>query len=755
MKTLTRYLNVFVWPLWLKLTAGFVVAVLLPAALIAVVLQTGFAQITGQNLESYISENGNRQREIISNDLSQAQNLLSVLVNAPEYSERLLRAAEDGSQDLTLIGDASEDLRTVLDGNDSFESIRLLDDQGLVLVEITDTSVLLVVRTESAAPAFIQATNALSQARNQSTTVFQNASRQVVVEMAQAVVDADGIAKGFVVGKLNVDTVLLDHLNFQNAAFPLYSYLATGGRNSLVLTAEEYQNQVDQVADDSPAVAAAFRNSEGETEHYNVGEGRQEVIGYYAPILNPANTNVTLFALVTEVRADAPIQQALAYFGAGRVFVIGIGSALVLAVLVVLFNQIITPPLVGLRRAIQAVAQGQFNEPVPGAGRGDEIGDLGAAFTDMRVQVRNLLDDLEARIATRTRDISATQEISRFAATQRNMQLLMDQVVQLIIERFPNIYHAQIFLLDKDRLYANLRASTGEVGAMLLGRGHRLAVGSISVIGQVVQQGEAVIARDTAASAVHRKNEFLPETRAELAIPLKSGDVIIGALDVQSKFRNAFAEDEIRILETMADQIAVAIENARLYQESLRRLDEIERNNRQKTLQTWQEYVYGRRQRQLSSEAGTPTGNDLSELRRKAVSMGKIAVGEITRNATVPIAVPIQLRGETLGAVEWELPAEGLNDNKLQLAQELANRLAVSLENARLFQESQKATERERIVNSIAARLTPQTEIDEILRTAVREVGQALRAPQVNIRLHRSNGNGNGNGNGHNGNDSE
>jgi len=111
--------------------------------------------------------------------------------------------------------------------------------------------------------------------------------------------------------------------------------------------------------------------------------------------------------------------------------------------------------------------------------------------------------------------------------------------------------------------------------------------------------------------------------------------------------------------------------------------------------------------------------------------------------------VPIQLRGQTLGAVEWELSLEDMNDNKLQLAQELANRLAVSLENARLFEESQRAAERERIVNSIAAKLTPQTEVSEILQTAVREVGQALRAPQVSIRLHHANGT-NGT-NGHNG----
>jgi GAF domain-containing protein len=318
----------------------------------------------------------------------------------------------------------------------------------------------------------------------------------------------------------------------------------------------------------------------------------------------------------------------------------------------------------------------------------------------------------------------------------------MNQVVQLIIEKFPNIYHAQIFLLDVDRRYAVLRASTGAPGRLLLARGHRLEVGSVSVIGQVVEQRQTVVARDTTTSAVHKRNEFLPETRAELAIPLRVGEQVIGALDVQSKQSDSFSDDEITVLQIMADQVAVALENARLYQESVRRLEEVDRANRQATTHTWQEYIYGQRQRHLNSESGVATGEDLSELRRRAIAQGKPVIGEATQQGITPIAVPIQLRGQTLGAVEWELPTADLDDNKLALAQELANRLAVSLDNARLFQESQRAAERERVVSAIAAKLTPQTEINDILQTAVREVGQVLRAPQVTIRLHGGTTNG-------------
>ena len=293
---------------------------------------------------------------------------------------------------------------------------------------------------------------------------------------------------------------------------------------------------------------------------------------------------------------------------------------------------------------------------------------------------------------------------------------------------------------------AVLRASTGEVGKELLSRGHRLGIGSLSVIGQVTQQGRLIVARDAAVSQIHRRNEFLPETRAELAIPLRVGERVIGALDVQSQIRDAFEEDQINVLQTMADQIAVAIQNALLYEESIRRFGTLESENREKTRRAWQEFIRDQRMDAIVKDAGFPSPLDTTDLHRAAISGGEPSLGKVSERNTIPIAVPILLRGQVLGTIEWEIPAQILSDEKLELAKELANRLALSLDNARLFQESQRATERERLVNSIAAKLTAQTTINDILQTAVREVGQALRAPQVSIRLRETTGASNGHG---------
>jgi hypothetical protein len=126
----------------------------------------------------------------------------------------------------------------------------------------------------------------------------------------------------------------------------------------------------------------------------------------------------------------------------------------------------------------------------------------------MRDQIQTLVADMEMRLIISARDIQATQEVRRYAATQHDVQILMDQVVRRVTDLFPNIYHAQIFLLDEDKRFAVLRASTGDAGAKLLERGHRLSVGGISIIGQVTAEGRIVIgAANGAAHACARQHE--------------------------------------------------------------------------------------------------------------------------------------------------------------------------------------------------------------------------------------------------------
>lgn len=338
-------------------------------------------------------------------------------------------------------------------------------------------------------------------------------------------------------------------------------------------------------------------------------------------------------------------------------------------------------------------------------------------------------------------------DISQVTSQLLDMDVLMNRSVDLIRERF-GVYHAQIFIVDENREYANLVASTGDIGKRLLARGHRLAVGSQSVIGRVTQVGEAVIARDTDRDTVHAMNELLPDTRAELALPMNDERRIIGALDVQSDRANAFSESDIKALQVLANQIAVTIRNARLFEvqetnidenkrlffEAQARLRDIERLNRQLTRQAWERYLHESQadrgvtidgHRTHTNAEWTPNMADAVRGRRPTT----IADGE-----QHTVAVPIMLRNEVLGAIEVQV-GEVTDADFTEMVEAVAQRLAVALENIRLFEEAQEATTQEQRINMIVEGYQSAVTVDELLKITLRELGDSLGVHEGKIRL--------------------
>ncbi len=409
--------------------------------------------------------------------------------------------------------------------------------------------------------------------------------------------------------------------------------------------------------------------------------------------------------------------------------------ALVLLVLNALYLEAtVVAPARRLTAAAERAMQGRQPGLTP-INQRDEIGQLYAAFSGLLSQSRQNIGALEARIAQRTRDIEATRDIGQVVSSIRDLDQLLPRVVDLIRERFEDIYHAQVFLVDPAGDYALLRASTGEAGAKLLQRGHKLVVGSQSVIGKTTGEGQPIVALDTSNNPVHQANELLPETRAELALPLRSTEGVIGALDLQSKRPDAFTDADVRLFQSMADQLGIAITNARLFEESRSRLAEIENLSRRQIGEAWRDYASIRRRMQVARGDGHES-DSWSALQVRAMETGEVVqnVGE----ETVTLALPVSLRGETIGAIEWDIPRSAYNENTLQLAHDLAARFAITADNTRLFEQSQRLASRERLVNEISSKLTQQTNVTQILQIAVKELGQALRVPQTSIRLAKS-----------------
>ncbi|MCC6191997.1 MAG: GAF domain-containing protein [Anaerolineales bacterium] len=267
-----------------------------------------------------------------------------------------------------------------------------------------------------------------------------------------------------------------------------------------------------------------------------------------------------LALLVEESTADAfaPLNRFGSVLAA-----IAFGAIAISALGVVFFTRRITRPLQAFTEAALRMAGGDLAAAVK-VDRQDEIGLLAQAFNSMGTELRGLYQDLEAKVADRTRQLAAAAEIGRSATSILNTDDLLRQAVALIGDRF-DYYHVSVFLLDESGAFAGLREATGRVGAQLKASGYRLPVGSNSLVGWVTANGRARIALDVAGDAVYFQNELLPETRSEAALPLRVGDRLIGALDVQSRSLNAFNQADIEVLQILSDQLAIAIENGRLF----------------------------------------------------------------------------------------------------------------------------------------------------------------------------------------------
>jgi putative methionine-R-sulfoxide reductase with GAF domain len=252
-------------------------------------------------------------------------------------------------------------------------------------------------------------------------------------------------------------------------------------------------------------------------------------------------------------------------------------------------------------------------------------------------ELRAIRDSLETQVAERTGDLvarsaelldtnqrlaasaqtsqkratllQASVEVSRAVAQIRELDHLLPQVTQLISKHF-GVYHAGVFLIDKPSHYTVLRAASSAGGQRMLARQHKLRVGSEGIVGYVTVTGKTRVALDVGVDAIYFNNPELPDTRSEMAVPLRVGTELIGALDVQSTEETAFAEEDVTVLELLADQIAIAIENARLNLESQRALARAEEAYQRYLRNEWDDFLNGRPARLLTPELSSIPPND-------------------------------------------------------------------------------------------------------------------------------------------------
>jgi GAF domain-containing protein len=329
----------------------------------------------------------------------------------------------------------------------------------------------------------------------------------------------------------------------------------------------------------------------------------------------------------------------------------------------------------------------------------------------------------------RAQQLKTVAEIARYISTEKDLQKLLPLVTQTISEQF-GFYHIGIFLLDESGKFAVLLAANSPGGQAMLRRHHSLEVGQVGIVGDVTSTGNPRIASDTGTDASYFNNPDLPQTRSELALPLKIEKQVIGALDIQSTDINAFSNEDIDVLTTLADEVSLAIQNARLFNQIEKALAESNAIQRQFLHETWSRIP---KEEKLSGYRYSIAGSIL--LDENAI----IAANEEIKDKQ-EISVPIILRGETIGTLSVQVPKnERVGTDQMDLIKAVAERVALSAENARLFEETTRRAERERIISDIASKIGTSVRTENILRTTATELSQLLDDADIFINLRTTN----------------
>jgi len=361
----------------------------------------------------------------------------------------------------------------------------------------------------------------------------------------------------------------------------------------------------------------------------------------------------------------------------------------------------------------------------------DEITKLATDINTITGHQQETIMQLEQHLAVETRELdlrnqylTTTAEIGSSATAILTIDQFGEQVIELIKRQF-NLYYVGLFLVDDSGTWAILKAGTGTAGSILLSRGHRIRIGS-GMVGWCISQTQARVASDVDNDSIRQAIAELPETRSEAALPLRSRGRVFGAISVQSSQPAVFNEMTIRILQLMADQVAIAIDNSQLSSENQTILETTRKAFGEANIAAWEKLL----------QKGSILGFK-SEEKGILPLIGESDEPEMYEEKRNRLKLPIVIRGQELGSIDaYKLENEGeWTQDEITMLKDLTDQLSVAIDNARLYNDSQSRAERERVISDITAKVRASTNLDIILQTSIQELSRALHLPQGNIML--------------------
>lgn len=466
-------------------------------------------------------------------------------------------------------------------------------------------------------------------------------------------------------------------------------------------------------------------------------------------------TNKTIRGVNGKLVLEQNQEEAFTYLNLSIIInvVISAITLIIAIILTVMVSSNFSAPIEKISAAARRVLQGEPGE-FPELERSDEIGTLSNTLNQMTSQLLVTTVNLEQTVAERTKVLErranyleTTSKISRATTGIYDLKSLLNTVAHLISEDF-GFYHVGIFINDENQEYAVLQASNSEGGWKMLARGHKLKIGAQGIVGYVTGTGEPRVQQQvTGEDSVYFDNPDLPLTRSELALPLSVGEEILGALDVQSTMEQAFTEEDVTVLQTLADAVTVSIQNARLVEQLTESLEAERRLFGEITRETWNAMLT--RSKQGFSVRSDMRGTQMiaspsTMIGKKAMKEQKLIIGELdTERQVYPAALPVNVRGgATIGVIETQKPqANGpWTQEEINILESVTSELGLALDNARLFEETQRRAQRDRIAADLSTKIWASSDIEKILQTAVSELGSALNVSRGQIRLSMKDG---------------
>lgn len=667
------------------------------------------------------------------------------------FIEQLFTALETGTQ-VGQVADPEQQrliLEKLLGGKDALRELVLVNQVGQKIVGVSRHSSLASANLLKQAGGEVLAQVGQGQ-RFISEVYVDEATSEPLAILGVPVKDVFGDFQGALLAEVNLkfmwDVVDSLHVGETGAAFVVdkQGALIAFGDAARVLKGENLAQltEVAEFVEGQPT---------DEQELYSTGINGSVVVGTFVPLGTPD------WAVVTEIPVEEAYQSII--YRAGILVV----SVLVLAGLAagagIYVSRNLTKPLLNLTQTATRLAQGEIGLRATTEGPA-EVVRLASAFNTMTAQLQELIGSLGEQVAARTHRLETIALLSERLTAILDLEQLLQEMVDEIKAEFA-YYHAHVYTLDVQGQNLVLAAGVGEAGAQMKAKGYYIPLdAATSLVARAARTGEVVLVDNVREAPDWLPNPLLPDTYSEMAVPIISEGKVLGVLDVQQNRVAGLDEGDASLLRSLAGQVAIAVRNARLFSQTQAALDKAQSLQRLYMGEAWErliatrpttDYEYRHGSVAPLSEITTPEavaaiqqGQTVRlEIEKKKMADGKLNVEdsqEPTRHSSsspIALATPLKLRDEIIGVLGLHAAdtRRSWTEDEIALIESVSEQMALAIENARLFEDSQRSAWRDQVVSETTAKVWSSAEIEEVMRTAVAQLGDKLRASEVVIRL--------------------